>query len=306
MAEALDARMSGALAAEGFGRHDELQSAGRYLTRGWLPDSLDWRLPYDWRAWTRASTRTELYLYEIVQGHSLDQVLSVVHDTEKSPPLGFLLTWVSGKAGGAPELLRLPSFAASVVTVPLVFLIALRTVGRSAGLVAAAWLALSPFQIFYGTETRSYALATAFVVLSTLALLVALDGRRRRWWALYTLAITAAVYSHYTAVLVLMPQAAWALWTQRDRRREQVIAGGVALLLFLPWLPSFIVQAENSADEARRIAAAVPLTFSNVAELGPRALVAHPFVPFRDLPGRAVLLCLGTWWPGHCSSSSGG
>ena len=142
--------------------------------------------------------------------------------------MGFLLSWVSAKAGGARELLRLPSFAASVATVPLIFLLALRTIGGNAGLVAAAWLALSPFQIFYGTETRSYALVTALVVLSTVALSAALDSRRKRWWGLYALAITAAVYSHYTAVLVLAPQAGWALWTHRDSWREQVLAGGVA------------------------------------------------------------------------------
>ena len=164
----------------------------------------------------------ELFLYEIVHDQSLGEVFSTVHDTEKTPPLGFLLSWLSDKAGSAPELLRLPSFAASVATVPLVYLVALRTIGRNAGLVAAAWLALSPFQIFYGTETRSYALVTALVVLSTVALMAALDSRRKRWWALYVLAITAAVYSHYTAVLVLAPQAAWALWAQRDCWREQL------------------------------------------------------------------------------------
>ena len=122
--------------------------------------------------------------------------------------------------------------------------------------------------------------------------MAALDSRRKRWWGLYALAITAAVYSHYTAVLVLAPQAAWALWAHRDRWREQLLATGAAALLFLPWLPSFVVQAENSADEARRIAASVPLTLSNVAELGPRALVGHPFVPFQDLPGWGALLAL--------------
>ncbi len=284
--------MSGAVAAKGVDR--PRPEAGRWLVQeAWAVAGLT-GLAFALRlaCLDQSLYADELYLYEIVHDQPLGQVFSTVHETEKTPPLGFLLSWLSEKAGSAPELLRLPSFAASVATVPLVYLVALSTIGRNAGLVAAAWLALSPFQIFYGTETRSYALVTALVVLSTVVLMAALDSRRKRWWALYALAITAAVYSHYTAVLVLAPQAAWALWAHRDRWREQLLATGAAALLFLPWLPSFIVQAENSADEARRIAASVPLTLVNVAELEPRALVGHPFVPFQDLPGWGVLLAL--------------
>lgn len=235
----------------------------------------------------------ELFLHAIIEDRSLGQALSSVHDTEKTPPFGFVLAWLSASLGDAPELARLPSVLASVATVPLVYLLGVRTTGRPAGLVAAAWFALSPFQIFYGTESRSYALVTALVVLSTLALLLALDERRTRWWVLYAAAAVGAVYTHYIAALVLGPQAVWALLAHRECWREQCIAGGAVLLAFLPWLPSFVVQADNSAGEARRIADLVPFTLTNLAELGPRALVGHPFVPFRDLPGWTALSCLG-------------
>jgi Dolichyl-phosphate-mannose-protein mannosyltransferase len=235
----------------------------------------------------------ELFLWAIVDDRNLRQVFSVVHDTEKTPPLGFVLSWLVAQVGEAPELVRVPSFVASVATVPLVYLLGLRTVGRGAGVVAAAWFALSPFQIFYGTESRGYALVAAFVVVSTLALLAALDEPRRlRWWALYALAATAAVYTHYIAALTLVPQAAWALWTHRESVREQMLAGGLVVLAFLPWLPSFILQYENSADEARRISETVPLTLSNVAEFAVEPLVSRPWTPISDLPGRIPLAVL--------------
>ncbi len=228
----------------------------------------------------------ELFLWAIVGDRSLGDSLSVVHDTEKTPPLGFVLSWGAAQLSDAPEAVRLPSFVASVATVPLVYLIGRRTLGGRASLVAAAWFALSPFMIFYGTESRSYALVTAFVVLSTLALLLALEEGKKRWWAVYALAAAAAVYSHYIAVLALLPQAGWALWTQRQSAREQLLAGGVAVLLFLPWLPSFVVQARNSSDEARRISEMVPLTLSNVAEFSVKPLIGHPYVSLADIPGR--------------------
>jgi uncharacterized membrane protein len=190
-------------------------------------------------------------------------------------------------------LVRLPSLAASVATVPLIYMLGVRTIGRAAGLVACAWFALSPFAIFYGSENRGYALVAALVVLSTLALLIALEDRRRRWWALYAVAVAAALYTHYISALVLVPQAAWALWTHRESAREQLVAGGVAVLVWLPWLPSFLVQARHSGAEARRLALLAPLTASSFVKTSVVAIVGHPFEPLRDVPGHLPLTLLG-------------
>ena len=62
----------------------------------------------------------ELFLYVDVHGHSLGQVFSLVHDTEKTPPLGFVLGWLFARGGSATELVRVPSLVASVATVPLI------------------------------------------------------------------------------------------------------------------------------------------------------------------------------------------
>jgi hypothetical protein len=234
----------------------------------------------------------ELFLYLDVHGRSLGQVLSAVHDTEKTPPLGFLLAWLFARGGDATVLVRLPSLVASVATVPLLYLLGRRALGRGAGLVAAAWFALSPFAIFYGSEARAYALVAALVVLSTLALLSALEERRVRWWALYALAAAAALYTHYIAALVLLPQGAWALWTHRDSAREQLLAAGAVLLALAPWLPSFLVQARHSGGEARRLALLAPLTLSSFFKTSALAVVGHPFAPLRDVPGRAPLVAI--------------
>ena len=124
----------------------------------------------------------ELFLYMDVHGRSLGQVFSAVHDTEKTPPLYFLLGWLLARGSDATVLVRLPSLVASAATVPLIYWVGLRTVDRRAGVVAAAWFAIGPFASFYGTEARSYALVTALVALATATLLSALEERRARWW----------------------------------------------------------------------------------------------------------------------------
>jgi hypothetical protein len=234
----------------------------------------------------------ELFLYSDVHGHSLHEVYVAVRETEKTPPLGFVLGWIFARGGHAETLVRVPSLIAGVALVPLVWALGRRTVGRVPALVSAAWIALSPFQIFYATETRAYAQVTAWVVLSTLALLVALEDGRRRWWALYAVAAAGAVYSHYIAFMIVLPQAAWALWTRRDRIREQLLAGGLVVLVFLPWVPAFTEQVRNSSDEARRLDLVAPLTASRLGETWAKTFVGHPYVSLRHQPGLVALIVL--------------
>src|SRR3954454_24287006 len=81
----------------------------------------------------------ELSTRYIVAGHGLGDVLSTVHtDAEIPPPLYFAASWLTTRIDLTPELLRAPSLLAGAATIPLVYLLGLRTVGRRAALVATA------------------------------------------------------------------------------------------------------------------------------------------------------------------------
>ena len=122
-----------------------------------------------------------------------------------------------------------PITLGATTTVPLVYVLGTRTVGRRAGVVGAGLFALSPMATFYATEARAYALMMLLVVLSTLALLRALDTNEARWWAAFAVAVIAAMYTHYTCIFVLATQAGWALFTRRDRLRPLLIAYSAAV-----------------------------------------------------------------------------
>src|SRR5207302_2677690 len=97
-----------------------------------------------------------------------------IHHAEITPPLSFLASWLSTRAGTSPELLRLPALIAGTATIPLVYLLGLRTVGRRAALLAAPLTALSPLMIYYSAEARAYGLMMFFLLGATLSLLLAL------------------------------------------------------------------------------------------------------------------------------------
>src|SRR4051812_2263045 len=124
----------------------------------------------------------ELSTYWIVTGHSLGGVVSTVHtDAEITPPLSFVLSWASSQLSHAPIVVRAPAVLAGAATMPLVYWLGLRTVGRRAALVATAIVTFSPFMIYYGAEARGYGLMMALVTLSTLALVRATATDRRAW-----------------------------------------------------------------------------------------------------------------------------
>ena len=101
------------------------------------------------------------------------------------------------------------------------YVIGARTVGRKAGVVAAALTALAPFMIFYSSEARAYQLAIVLVLLSTLALLNAVRDGRTGWWVAYAACSCAAVYTHYTSAFPLAAQLLWVLWAHPRRARPR-------------------------------------------------------------------------------------
>jgi mannosyltransferase len=233
----------------------------------------------------------ELYLYEIARLPDLGDVLSKVHDTESTPPLGFVLAWAATKLGDPTITVRLPSLVLGTATIPLTYLLGARTVGRLPGLAGAAFFAVSPFAIWYAVEARAYSTMMFLAVLSALALVRALDTRRTGWWVAYAISACLILYTHYMGVFVVVAMAAWSFWTQRERLRELLAAHAAIVVGYLPWLPSFVVQSDDTS--AQRISTFKQFTPKGVVRELTIAADGHPFLPLSSVPGRAAVALLG-------------
>lgn len=179
-------------------------------------------------------------------GGMLDFVRS---DEEITPPLFATLAWFSAQLGDATVLIRLPSIIAGILTIPLVWVIGMRTFGRRVALLAAVLVALSPFLAYYSVEARAYSLAYALAAASTVCLLLALERRQAAWWVGYGVASCAAMYSHYTTAFVLAAQVGWVLWFHRDSWRPVLLANAAAAAAFLPWLPGFLDDFNSPSQD---------------------------------------------------------
>ena len=135
-----------------------------------------------------------------------------IQHAEITPPLYFLASWLTTRVSHARAWLRLPSLIAGAITIPLVYLLGNRLLGRATALVATALTALSPFMIYYSAEARSYALMMALVLGSTLSMLLAVDTAGHVGGSLYAACSCAAFFTHYTSAFVLAAQFVWLLW----------------------------------------------------------------------------------------------
>ena len=125
---------------------------------------------------------------------------------------------------------------------------ALRAGNPKLALIAAFFLAINPFQIQYSLEARMYTLGTFLVLISTWLLLKALEDNKYSTWAWYGVATAAGLLTHYYIVFSIMAQGLYVLYLFIRNRKINYKAVGsyiLAAILFLPWLPTFLIQIKR-------------------------------------------------------------
>ncbi len=239
----------------------------------------------------------ELSTYWIISTNGLGGVIDTVHSTaEITPPFSFVLSWLATRIDLSPEMFRLPALVGGIGTIPIVYWIGTRTVGRGAGLLAAAMTALSPFMIYYSAEARGYGLMMFLVAGSTLLLLLAVDrGGRGRWgwWGAYALFTCAAAYTHYTSIFVIAVQFAWVLWAHPRSRRSAVLAAAAAAVGFLPWITGLKGDLDSPTTEILSVLS--PFDLESVRVSIEHWALGFPYSStggLGDLPGIPALVLL--------------
>jgi mannosyltransferase len=163
-------------------------------------------------------------------------MIHTVAHVETTPPLYFVLLWAWAHVFGTSEVaLRSISTIAGIALVPIAYLAARDLVSRWAGVVAAAFVTVNPFLIWYSQEARAYMLVAALSGASFLWFVRARSDPSRRnlaWWAIFS---ALAVMTHFFAGFLVAPEALWLLWSARSRIAVAAVAGvGVVQLAMLP------------------------------------------------------------------------
>jgi mannosyltransferase len=114
--------------------------------------------------------------------HSVPDILQWAARIDQHPPLYYLLLhfWMS-RYGDTPYYVRLLSVLFGAATIPVIYLIGKRISGVLMGLMAAIFLALSLFNIYYAQETRMYTLLTFNAAVAIYALVRQFTDPRTVW-----------------------------------------------------------------------------------------------------------------------------
>jgi mannosyltransferase len=163
------------------------------------------------------------------------------HDVH--PPLYFLLQRLWWFVVGDGEfVMRYTSALVGTLGVAFIYLLGRTLGGAQAGLLAALFLALSPFAVSWSQEMRMYIGASTAATASLWAALRTWQTGRARYWLGYVLAAAAGLWLLYlsVSVLIIANLAFVGVWIGRRlpwRAVARWAAAQVAvLLLFLPWL----------------------------------------------------------------------
>jgi hypothetical protein len=170
-----------------------------------------------------------------------------------SPPLYYMLlhVWMD-VFGSSVEATHALSILFAVAAIPAALWGGWSLFGRRAGWAAAALAAFNPYLTIYAQETRMYAFLSFLSILTAAAFLHAFAFRRRGYLPVFVALLVVMLYTHNWAIFFAAGAlAAFALVVRMsgDRRallKDGAIAFGATLLLYLPWVPTVVSQAQHT------------------------------------------------------------
>jgi mannosyltransferase len=184
-------------------------------------------------------------------------------------PSYFVITSMLASFGTTETILRIPSVIFGSAACGVLFLIGRQLGGWRAGLVAGMLLALSPLQVQYGQEARSYTFVICMMAIGLLGLVqIAQDPRaaalpwrdpaaRRAPWLLYTLGTVAALnvlsVAFFWLISANLAAIAIMLAPAIDRRRflrRWLGAQAIVLAFTLPWFAAMTVFTHGEMTNA--------------------------------------------------------
>ena len=223
---------------------------------------------------------------------------------DNTPPLyNLLLRGFITLFGSSEAAVRLLSVLAGTLFVAATIWAGKEIFNSRAALWAGLLAAVSPIHIYYSQEARAYVLA--LLALAAAYALLVRAMRTNRWldWALLSLAVTAAFYSHYLSVVPLFVGASLLLfWPAKGRWPRFAVAYAIAGMLLLPWSAwSYFANPRPLTGltwipyvwEQTSALLAIPLTLEGFALGGQAGLFPIQLKQFTTLQFPVVLRILG-------------
>ncbi|MGL4598964.1 MAG: glycosyltransferase family 39 protein [Bacteroidia bacterium] len=202
-----------------------------------------------WNLGSESITADEVSALLRLQYASFGEMLENGVRPDGHPAFVQILLWFWTHLFGDSEwVVRLPFALAGTGAVIFTGYIGKKWFGQTAGLLAAACLALLEFSIMYSQLARPYAFGLFFGLWAVLAWtnLLCAEKPSRKHVFVYALATALAMYTHYFSFLLVVLVGFSGLFLMRSHNWKMYLSAGVlAVLLWLPHLSFSLTQIQT-------------------------------------------------------------
>jgi uncharacterized membrane protein len=186
----------------------------------------------------------EFYSLQTSAKESDAELIKKVDSYEINPPLYFLaLRHWSQWFGKTEQGLRSLSLIFGMLNICLMYLAGKEWLGRKAGAIAAALMAISVVQVEFSQEARAYTMFMAFFMASLLVFIKILRKPAASHIWLIAIVNALGLLTHYLMIYMIFAESCIILLLkEKELIKKWAFALAGSFLIFLPWLPFFTAQ----------------------------------------------------------------
>ncbi|WOF17122.1 phospholipid carrier-dependent glycosyltransferase [Methanoplanus sp. FWC-SCC4] len=141
---------------------------------------------------------------------------------EFNPPLFYYLEHFMLTFGESEVTLRFLPALFGALCIPIMYFIGREAVDEKSGIIAAALMTFSSFQIFYSQDARAYTTVLFFFSVALICYLWALKNNNIKWWILFGLFSAISFWTHFYIVIAVGIIFLHAIYTNRNEIRENI------------------------------------------------------------------------------------
>jgi uncharacterized membrane protein len=175
--------------------------------------------------------------------------INAILQWDSGPPLYYYVLYIWRLVMGESEFaLRLFSLFCSILATVIVYITGIFLQSRRVGLYAAGLYALSPITTAYIHEARNYTMLSCLCAVYAISLVVYVFYNDRQSWRINTLVLVLLVYTHNIGWFIALTGTIgiWIFSKEQSQRIWGTVSLGMAILLYLPWIPTLLIQMQHS------------------------------------------------------------
>lgn len=189
-------------------------------------------------------------LHSIIPTRPAASVSSIINYCKgDQPPAFFLYLHFFFKAFGYSEYVgRAAAALIGIASIPTMYFLGKECKNNSVGIVAALFITINYFSIYYSQELRFYSFALLFSALSFLFFIRTFKYDKAMDYVGYIFTSSILLYTHYFGIVIFATQFLTfiALWifvkVPKGFIYKGLVSGIIAALTFAPWLPTIFVD----------------------------------------------------------------